>query len=83
MKLIGTLAALGVCVPPTVPGAFSYPSAASFYMKHDTQNIEVLQGEPVGIVISRGREPEMAPRFVAYMWAPGPDDESAVGQQAA
>jgi len=31
--------------------------------------------EPVGIVISRGWEPEKAPRFTAYEWAPGPDDE--------
>jgi hypothetical protein len=31
--------------------------------------------EPVGIVISRGREPETTPRFSAYVWAPYPDDE--------
>jgi hypothetical protein len=31
--------------------------------------------EPVGIVISRGREPETTPRFSAYVWAPFPDDE--------
>ena len=31
--------------------------------------------EPVGIVISRGYEPEKAPRFSAYEWSPGPDDE--------
>jgi len=31
--------------------------------------------EPVGIVISRGWEPEKAPRFTAFEWAPGPDDE--------
>lgn len=31
--------------------------------------------EPVGIVISRGREPETTPRFSAYVWAPGPEDE--------
>ncbi len=31
--------------------------------------------EPVGIVISRGWEPEKTPRFTAYEWAPGPDDE--------
>jgi len=31
--------------------------------------------EPVGIVISRGSEPEKAPRFSAYEWSPGPDDE--------
>jgi hypothetical protein len=31
--------------------------------------------EPVGIVISRGWEPETTPRFSAYVWAFGPDDE--------
>jgi len=31
--------------------------------------------EPVGIVISRGWEPKKAPRFTAFEWAPGPDDE--------
>jgi len=30
--------------------------------------------EPVGIVISRGREPETTPRFSAYVWAPFPGD---------
>lgn len=29
--------------------------------------------EPVGIVISRGREPESAPRFSAYVYAPDPE----------
>ncbi|MES2180254.1 MAG: hypothetical protein V4550_20540 [Gemmatimonadota bacterium] len=40
-------------------------------MKHDT---EVQTGEPVGIVISRGAEPETLPRFSAFVWAPSPDD---------
>lgn len=31
-------------------------------------------GEPVGIVISRGREPESFPVFSAYMYAPVPDE---------
>ena len=31
--------------------------------------------EPVGIVISRGWEPTTSPRFTAFMWAPGPEDE--------
>ncbi len=31
--------------------------------------------EPVGIVISRGREPETTPRFSAYVWGPFPGDE--------
>jgi hypothetical protein len=39
--------------------------------------------EPVGIVISRGREPETTPRFSAYVWAPFPDDELEPKGQAA
>lgn len=42
------------------------------YMKQDTQ---LQNEEPVGIVISRGWEPATTPRFTAYVWAPGPDDE--------
>lgn len=42
-------------------------------MKHETQ---IQCDEPVGIVISRGWEPETLPRFSAYMWAPAPDDET-------
>jgi hypothetical protein len=34
-----------------------------------------IEQEPVGIVISRGHEPETTPRFSAYVWAPSPDDE--------
>lgn len=39
------------------------------------QKMQTQFDEPVGIVISRGREPETTPRFSAYVWAPGPDDE--------
>ena len=39
--------------------------------------------EPVGIVISRGREPETTPRFSAYVWAPFPEDELEKKGQAA
>ena len=39
--------------------------------------------EPVGIVISRGWEPETTPRFSAYVWAPYPDDEIDLEVQAA
>jgi hypothetical protein len=39
------------------------------------QSIQVMDDEPVGIVISRGYEPETTPRFSAYVWAYGPDDE--------
>ena len=39
------------------------------------QTVQLCSDEPVGIVISRGRETSPAPRFSAYVWAPGPDDE--------
>jgi hypothetical protein len=39
--------------------------------------------EPVGIVISSGWEAETAPRFSAYMWAPGPEDETELDVQLA
>ena len=39
------------------------------------KSMQVMDDEPVGIVISRGYEPETTPRFSAYVWAYGPDDE--------
>jgi hypothetical protein len=46
--------------------------------KHTTSD------EPVGIVISGGRSSsESTPRFSAYIWAPAPEEESAVEVQAA
>ena len=33
----------------------------------------ILTQEPVGIVISRGADPEPAPAMFAYMWAPDPE----------
>lgn len=39
--------------------------------------------EPVGIVISPGWEPETTPLFSAYMWGPGPEDESELDVQVA
>lgn len=42
------------------------------YMKHE---VHTMSDEPVGIVISRGWEPEPAPRFSAYVWAPWPDED--------
>jgi hypothetical protein len=39
------------------------------------QTSQTQVDEPVGIVISGGHSPEAAPRFSAYMWAPGPEDE--------
>lgn len=57
-------------VPPTVPGATSL--AGLYHMK---RHVPKQFDEPVGIVISRGREPETTPRFSAYVWAPFQDDE--------
>jgi hypothetical protein len=42
-----------------------------------------MEQEPVGIVISRGYEPETTPRFSAYVWAPSPDDELEHDAQSA
>ena len=39
------------------------------------QKMQTQHDEPVGIVISRGRDPETAPRFSAYVWAPFPEEE--------
>jgi hypothetical protein len=40
--------------------------------------------EPVGIVISGGHSSsEAAPRFLAYIWAPAPEEESSDEVQAA
>lgn len=50
-------------------------------MQHETQQPQA--DEPVGIVISRGWEPETTPRFSAYVWAPFPDDELEPDEQAA
>lgn len=42
-----------------------------FHMKQTVAHDD----EPIGIVISRGWEPETTPRFSAYVWAPFPEDE--------
>ena len=42
---------------------------------HMKKRLTTTHDEPVGIVISRGREPETTPRFSAYVWAPYPEDE--------
>jgi hypothetical protein len=39
--------------------------------------------EPVGIVISGGPVPDTTPRFSAYVWAPGPEDDVIEEVQAA
>jgi hypothetical protein len=44
------------------------------------KELQVQSEEPVGIVISRGWEPATTPRFSAYEWAPGPEDE--IGEDA-
>ena len=47
------------------------------------QETPLQQEEPVGIVISRGWEPETTPRFSAYVWAPYLDDDTEPDAQAA
>ncbi len=47
------------------------------------QETQPQTDEPVGIVISRGWEPETTPRFTAYMWAPFPEDELEPEESAA
>lgn len=57
------------------------PFSRFYHMKKIIQTTQF--DEPVGIVISRGREPESTPRFSAYVWAPFPDDELDKKGQAA
>jgi hypothetical protein len=38
--------------------------------------------EPVGIVISGGSRAEAAPKFLAYVWAPAPDEASEASDSA-
>jgi hypothetical protein len=54
-------------------------------MQQDTTETQTQSDEPVGIVISRGWEPETTPRFSAYMymWAPDQDDDTQLDAQAA
>jgi hypothetical protein len=48
------------------------------------QTSDASHDEPVGIVISGGHPlSEAAPRFSAYIWAPGPEDELTEDVQAA
>ncbi|MDB4913163.1 MAG: hypothetical protein JWM95_807, partial [Gemmatimonadetes bacterium] len=63
-----------------VTGGFSQTPGSAIHMK---QSEQVEQEEPVGIVISSGREQVPAPRFSAYVWAYGPDDELEAGALAA
>ena len=50
---------------------------------HMKKKLPATFDEPVGIVISRGREPETTPRFSAYVWAPSPEDELEKERQPA
>ena len=47
----------------------------------DEPSIQKSENEPVGIVISRGVDPETTPRFSAYVWALSPDDELEIDAQ--
>lgn len=42
----------------------------------------VERQEPMGIVISRGTRAEAAPKFLAFVWAPAPDDIANVSDAA-
>lgn len=48
----------------------------SFIVESRTMK-QIRQGndaqEPMGIVISEGARPSVTPRFVAFVWAPGPE----------
>lgn len=35
-----------------------------------------VSDEPIGIVISRGSQPEQQPVFFAYVWGPAPEDDT-------
>jgi len=44
---------------------------------------ELIEEEPVGIVISRGSRAEQTPRLIAYVWGPAPEcTEAAAGVAA-
>ena len=66
---LGPVGALGEGAPARSGGD---PSRGTIIMK---KSMPTEFDEPVGIVISRGREPETTPRFSAYVWAPFPDEE--------
>jgi hypothetical protein len=76
MQLAGTVGALGGSAPARSGGIH----LSEFHMKQ-TSRTDVE--EPVGIVISGGPVSEAAPRFSAYMWAPGPEDDVIDTVQAA
>lgn len=78
--MAGTGPALGEACPSAVPGGNPLKNGVAIHMKHEQQ---IESDEPVGIVISRGKEPVTTPRFSAYVWAPGPDDELETGAIAA
>ena len=37
----------------------------------------IIDPEPIGIVISRGDQPEQAPMVFAYVWGPAPEIDEA------
>lgn len=43
-------------------------------MRSIRQKTNTTDREPIGIVIADGGTPEAAPRFLAYVWGPVPDD---------
>ena len=76
----GTQAALVWIAPRPFRGVFLFTMSLPIMMQDETQ---AKSEEPVGIVISRGWEPQPTPLFSAYMWGPVPDDEPELDAQAA
>ena len=53
----------------------SFTSSPYYYMKDMTR--ERTGGEPIGIVISRGSEPEQLPVICAFVWGAAPETAPA------
>ena len=50
-------------------------------MKQVRQTADVQ--EPMGIIIAGGTQPEVAPRFAAYVWGPAPVEAEHEAPKAA
>jgi hypothetical protein len=50
----------------------------SYYMKGNST--KVASQEPIGIVISRGAQPEPGPTVFAYVWGPAPEVSDEPGE---
>ena len=50
------------------------------YMK--AKSAKPVSDEPIGIVISRGSQPEKQPVLFAYVWAAAPEDDTSESKVA-